>query len=78
MLLHMQVVGPYAAAMNATDMEDAELMAHQPEFASKAAARYFNGRKVTIYGGSTEVQRVSSPSRYLDCNRHQPSTIAVS
>ena len=57
MLLHMQVIGPQAAAMNATDMEHADLMAHQPEFASKAAARYFNGRKVTIYGGSSEVQK---------------------
>jgi alkylation response protein AidB-like acyl-CoA dehydrogenase len=28
-----------------------------PEGADAVAPRYFNGRKVTIYGGSSEVQR---------------------
>jgi pimeloyl-CoA dehydrogenase large subunit len=57
MLLHMQVIGPYAAAMHANDLEGVNWLAAEPAFASNAAARYFNGRKVTIYGGSSEIQK---------------------
>jgi alkylation response protein AidB-like acyl-CoA dehydrogenase len=46
MLLHMQVLGPRAAAIH-----------DGVGFEPNVAARYFNGRKVTIYGGSTEVQK---------------------
>ncbi|MCL4798669.1 MAG: acyl-CoA dehydrogenase family protein [Burkholderiales bacterium] len=56
--LMMDAVGPYAAPFRpeamALDAEDAPV---GPEYAAPLAARYFNYRKVTIYGGSNEIQR---------------------
>lgn len=52
--LALQTAGPYAAP-DARAMGDNEFVG--PEFAGKAAPLYFNTRKVTIYGGSNEIQR---------------------
>ncbi len=54
--LLMEVVGPYALPY-----EDPEAMTNEPpigpDWAGPAAPNYFNYRKVTIYGGSNEIQR---------------------
>jgi len=54
--LLMEVVGPYALAY-----EDPEAMSNEPppgpDWAGPIASNYFNTRKVTIYGGSNEIQR---------------------
>ncbi|MGO9423044.1 acyl-CoA dehydrogenase family protein [Roseiarcus sp.] len=54
--LLMEVVGPYALPY-----EDPEALTNEPpvgpEWAGPAAPNYFNYRKVTIYGGSNEIQR---------------------
>jgi len=56
--LMMDALGPYALPFRpeamALDAEDAPV---GPEYAGPLAARYFNYRKVTIYGGSNEIQR---------------------
>jgi acyl-CoA dehydrogenase len=51
--LMMEALGPYAQPF-VTD-EGAEPVG--PAYAAPLAARYFNMRKTTIYGGSNEVQR---------------------
>ncbi len=54
--LLMEVVGPYALPY-----ESPEALTNEPpvgpEWAGPAAPNYFNYRKVTIYGGSNEIQR---------------------
>ena len=54
--LLMEVVGPYALPY-----EDPEALTNEPpigpDWAGPAAPNYFNYRKVTIYGGSNEIQR---------------------
>ncbi|RBP16464.1 pimeloyl-CoA dehydrogenase large subunit [Roseiarcus fermentans] len=54
--LLMEVVGPYVLPY-----EDPEALTNEPpagpDWAGPAAANYFNTRKVTIYGGSNEIQR---------------------
>jgi len=54
--LLMEVVGPYALAY-----EDPEERTNEPpigfDWAGPLAPAYFNNRKVTIYGGSNEIQR---------------------
>jgi alkylation response protein AidB-like acyl-CoA dehydrogenase len=56
--LMMDALGPYALPFRpeamALDAEDAPV---GPEYAAPLAARYFNYRKVTIYGGANEIQR---------------------
>ena len=57
--LMMEAVGPYAlpylpAAVGRPLARRARV---GPEYAAPLAARYFNYRKVTIYGGSNEIQR---------------------
>jgi alkylation response protein AidB-like acyl-CoA dehydrogenase len=56
--LAMEAVGPYALPFT----PDAMALEHAdagvgPEYAAPLAARYFNMRKTTIYGGSNEIQR---------------------
>ena len=46
-------LGPHAAPLPAEAMSDL----HVPEEALSAAATYFNNRKLSIYGGSNEIQR---------------------
>ena len=52
----MEVVGPYAMPYQRDfDGKNEEFIG--PEYASEAAPMYFNYRKVSIYGGSNEIQR---------------------
>jgi pimeloyl-CoA dehydrogenase large subunit len=51
--LLLEVVGPYAMPYVA----GAEGRNEPPDFAADAAPAYFNMRKVSIYGGSNEIQR---------------------
>jgi pimeloyl-CoA dehydrogenase large subunit len=56
--LLMDVVGPYAMAYApADDIEGRNEPAIGPDYAAGAALNYFNNRKVSIYGGSNEIQR---------------------
>ncbi len=57
--LLMEVVGPYAMPYRASvepegDNDPASI---GPDYAAEAAPTYFNWRKVSIYGGSNEIQR---------------------
>ena len=57
--LLMDLVGPYAMPYNA-DIEpegDNDPTSIGPDYAAEAAPTYFNWRKVSIYGGSNEIQR---------------------
>ncbi len=57
--LLMDLVGPYAMPYNA-EVEpegDNDPMSIGPDYAAEAAPTYFNWRKVSIYGGSNEIQR---------------------
>ena len=57
--LLMEVVGPYAMPYRA-DAEpegDNDPMSIGPDYAAEAAPTYFNWRKISIYGGSSEIQR---------------------
>jgi alkylation response protein AidB-like acyl-CoA dehydrogenase len=56
--LMLEAVGPYAQPFIPDAMEvDSDSEAVGPAYASALAARYFNYRKVTIYGGSNEIQK---------------------
>jgi pimeloyl-CoA dehydrogenase large subunit len=54
--LVMDVVGPYAMPYQ-RDFEGRNEPAIGPDYATEAAPMYFNYRKVSIYGGSNEIQR---------------------
>ncbi|HQT80082.1 MAG TPA: acyl-CoA dehydrogenase family protein [Rhodopila sp.] len=54
--LLMEVVGPYIMPYQ-RDFEGNNEPIVGPEYASEAAPMYFNYRKVSIYGGSNEIQR---------------------
>ena len=57
--LLMDVVGPYALPFE-PEREDGERWNEPsigPDWASTIAPTYFNTRKVSIYGGSNEIQR---------------------
>jgi pimeloyl-CoA dehydrogenase large subunit len=56
--LMMDVVGPFVAPFGAS-MDDEDLTNDTPigpDYAASAGPNYFNYRKVTIYGGSNEIQ----------------------
>jgi alkylation response protein AidB-like acyl-CoA dehydrogenase len=56
--LMMEAAGPYALPHLPQAWGDHWLGERVgPEYAAPLAARYFNYRKVTIYGGSNEIQR---------------------
>ena len=56
--LMMEAVGPYALPHLPESWGDHWLGERiGPEYAGPLASRYFNNRKVTIYGGSNEIQR---------------------
>jgi pimeloyl-CoA dehydrogenase large subunit len=57
--LMMDVVGPYVAPFpNSMDDEDqTNEPPIGPDYAAAAAPTYFNWRKISIYGGSNEIQR---------------------
>ena len=54
--LLMEVVGPYVLPYQ-RDFEGNNEPIVGPEYATEAAPMYFNYRKVSIYGGSNEIQR---------------------
>jgi pimeloyl-CoA dehydrogenase large subunit len=54
--LLMEVVGPYVLPYQ-RDFDGNNEPAIGPDYASEAAPMYFNYRKVSIYGGSNEIQR---------------------
>jgi alkylation response protein AidB-like acyl-CoA dehydrogenase len=56
--LMMDAVGEYALPFDpAWNTLEGAAQAPGPDYAAPLAARYFNWRKVTIYGGSNEIQR---------------------
>jgi len=55
--LLMQVMGPHAAPFHADQLEGANEPPIEPDHAAHAAPAYFNMRKVSIYGGSNEIQK---------------------
>ena len=56
--LMLDVVGPYALPYVAEDEWDGRNEPSiGPEYAAEAAPTYFNWRKISIYGGSNEIQR---------------------
>jgi alkylation response protein AidB-like acyl-CoA dehydrogenase len=56
--LMMEALGPYALPFDLDAMElDYKGERAGPDYAGPLAAHYFNYRKVTIYGGSNEIQR---------------------
>jgi alkylation response protein AidB-like acyl-CoA dehydrogenase len=56
--LMMYAVGPYALPFERASPEEGDLKSIAgPEYAAPLAAAYCNTRKVTIYGGSNEIQR---------------------
>jgi alkylation response protein AidB-like acyl-CoA dehydrogenase len=56
--LMMYAVGPYALPFQRESREEGDLRSVVgPEYAAPLAATYCNTRKVTIYGGSNEIQR---------------------
>jgi pimeloyl-CoA dehydrogenase large subunit len=55
--LLMEVAGPYAMPRPDRDEEGLNLPSVGPEWADAAAPLFFNYRKVSIYGGSNEIQR---------------------
>ncbi len=56
--LMMYAVGPYALPFERASAEEGDLRsAAGPDYAAPLAAAYLNARKVTIYGGSNEIQR---------------------
>ncbi|HEY0942262.1 MAG TPA: acyl-CoA dehydrogenase family protein [Steroidobacter sp.] len=56
--LMMYAVGPYALPFERNSAEEGDLKSVAgPEYAAPLAATYCNVRKVTIYGGSNEIQR---------------------
>ena len=55
--LLMEVVGPYALPYRGPDDEMSNEPPIGPDWAAPLAPIYFNNRKVSIYGGSNEIQR---------------------
>src|SRR5690606_26551782 len=55
--LLMQVMGPHAMPFHVHDREGANEPPIEPDYAGAAAPAYFNMRKVSIYGGSNEIQK---------------------
>lgn len=54
--LLMQVMGPHALPFH-EDIDGANEPPIEPDYAATAAPAYFNHRKVSIYGGSNEIQK---------------------
>ena len=54
--LAIEVVGPFAMPYQPVEAGQNEPVVG-PDYATEAAPDYFNYRKVSIYGGSNEIQR---------------------
>jgi alkylation response protein AidB-like acyl-CoA dehydrogenase len=52
----MDVVGPYALPYQ-PDLDGSNEPPIGPDYAGPLAPTYFNWRKISIYGGSNEIQR---------------------
>jgi alkylation response protein AidB-like acyl-CoA dehydrogenase len=55
--LLMDVMGPYAMPYQSDTGEGSNEPPIGPEYAGYAAPHYFNYRKVSIYGGTNEIQK---------------------
>ena len=56
--LMMEIVGPYVMPFSASDEGDGRNEpGFGPDYAAGAGPTYFNWRKISIYGGSNEIQR---------------------
>ncbi|HEV7414899.1 MAG TPA: pimeloyl-CoA dehydrogenase large subunit [Tianweitania sediminis] len=55
--LLMEIAGPYALAYEPEREEGSNEPPIGPDWAGLSASTYFNARKVSIYGGSNEIQR---------------------
>jgi alkylation response protein AidB-like acyl-CoA dehydrogenase len=55
--LLLEAVGPYALPQDARDSDRRNEPPIGPEWAGPLAPHYFNWRKVSIYGGSNEIQK---------------------
>ena len=55
--LFMQVMGPHALPYHETEFDGSNEPPIEPDYAAFAAPSYFNFRKVSIYGGSNEIQK---------------------
>ncbi len=55
--LLMDIIGPYAAPFASDDLDGSNEPPVAPDYAGSIAPAYFNWRKVSIYGGSNEIQR---------------------
>ncbi len=55
--LARRAIGPWAMPFVAEGQEESNLYHPGPDYSAKAANTYLNNRKISIYGGSNEVQR---------------------
>ncbi|MCB1345969.1 MAG: acyl-CoA dehydrogenase family protein, partial [Rhodobacteraceae bacterium] len=55
--LALRAIGPWAMPFVAEGLEESNLYHPGPDYAAKASNVYLNNRKISIYGGSNEVQR---------------------
>ncbi len=55
--LLMDIIGPYAAPTAMVDGDGTNEPPVAPDYAGTIAPAYFNWRKISIYGGSNEIQR---------------------
>ena len=55
--LLMEVMGPHAMPYHRDAIEGSNEPPIEPDYAASAAPGYFNFRKVSIYGGSNEIQK---------------------
>lgn len=55
--LQMQALGHHGLPFLPEAAHDPLMRSHHPEYAGPLSGRYFNLRKTTIYGGSTEIQK---------------------
>jgi alkylation response protein AidB-like acyl-CoA dehydrogenase len=55
--LLMEVVGPYAMPYHDEPVEGSNEPPIGPDWAGSIAPTYFNWRKISIYGGSNEIQK---------------------
>jgi len=55
--LLMDIIGPYAMPSDLDDGEGSNEPPVAPDYAGTIAPAYFNWRKISIYGGSNEIQR---------------------
>ena len=55
--LLMEVVGPFALPFTDEDETGSNALPIGPDYAGPLAPNYFNYRKVSIYGGSNEIQK---------------------